>query len=174
MPQPKEKMRERYWSRKNSGLCFRCGIPTYTDKVYCHACGLKVSDKAQKLRQKNRDARVCSRCRGILDTNNTYCKICTVKKSAYDHLGSASRYKELFTILEKQQYLCPYTGEQLIIGENASVEHILPRSRFPGVAQDITNLEWVSITVNEMKGALTRDEFLAMVRLIYEHTGKGG
>ena len=65
-----------------------------------------------------------------------------------------------------QNYTCPYTGERLIIGENASLDHILPQKRFPEYIRDINNTEWICWEVNDMKKNRTKEEFLAIIHLI--------
>ena len=67
-------------------------------------------------------------------------------------------------ILDQQHGICPYTGQQLVIGENASVDHILPRSR--GGSNDPDNLQWVVTQVNLMKHKLNHEEFLALMQEI--------
>jgi CRISPR/Cas system Type II protein with McrA/HNH and RuvC-like nuclease domain len=74
---------------------------------------------------------------------------------------------------EEQRGICPYTGEKLIVGKNCSLDHILPRSRFPDLAEDLHNVEWVSEAANHMKWDLTKDEFFAKCALILQHTQGG-
>ena len=69
--------------------------------------------------------------------------------------------------LGSQQYMCAYTGEKLVPGVNASIDHLVPRSRGGNDAPD--NLHWVSFRVNVMKGDMTHEEFLALCKLITAH-----
>lgn len=62
--------------------------------------------------------------------------------------------------IKQQNYKCVYTGEKLILGVNAHLDHIMPRSRFPELANDVNNLEWVTDEINNLKGQLTKEEFL--------------
>ncbi|MEE9579948.1 MAG: hypothetical protein V3V74_01365, partial [Nitrosomonadaceae bacterium] len=50
--------------------------------------------------------------------------------------------------------------------DNDSIDHIIPVSRCPDRAHDVTNLEWVTRTVNFMKRNMIPDEFLAAVKKI--------
>jgi 5-methylcytosine-specific restriction endonuclease McrA len=79
-------------------------------------------------------------------------------------LGSATRWKELEDLWIKQDGICPYTGSKLILGVDASLDHILPSSRFPEHRHDINNVEWVHYRVNEMKKDWTKEEFLQFMR----------
>jgi 5-methylcytosine-specific restriction endonuclease McrA len=75
--------------------------------------------------------------------------------------------KTVKTILEKQNYLCPYTKEKLIPGVNCSLDHILPRSRYPKLVTDLTNLEWTTILVNKSKYNMTKKEYLSLIEIIH-------
>lgn len=92
------------------------------------------------------------------------------RKLAGRYLGSASKKnaQKLREKLEKQGYMCPYTGKQLILRENCSIDHILPKSRYPKKANDIDNLEFVDLYVNIAKRDQTKEEFLNMCKLIVE------
>ena len=81
--------------------------------------------------------------------------------------------RQLKAILERQAYRCPYSGEILVPGQNASKDHKLPKSRYPELATDVENIEWASLRVNKMKHDMTREEFLEMCLRIVEHTGIG-
>lgn len=53
---------------------------------------------------------------------------------------------------------CAYSGEALVPGVNASVDHRQPVSR--GGVHALENLQWVSRKVNIMKSDMTHEEFL--------------
>jgi 5-methylcytosine-specific restriction endonuclease McrA len=67
-------------------------------------------------------------------------------------------------LFEAQQRTCAYTGEVLIPGINASLDHKIPTSR--GGTNDRENLQWVTARVNSMKSDLTHEEFVALCRHI--------
>ncbi len=62
-------------------------------------------------------------------------------------------------ILLKQGARCPYTGEQLELGVNDSVDHIIPKAR--GGPNTIENYQWVTRMANAAKDAMTHEEFIA-------------
>lgn len=70
--------------------------------------------------------------------------------------------EKLKKLLELQNFTCPYTGRKLVIGVNASIDHIQPRSRFPELVNCYENLEWVDVDVNRAKRSLTKEEFIAL------------
>lgn len=98
------------------------------------------------------------------------CQTCYLKRSASSALGDTSKWPLLLNKLNKQNWKCAYTGIPLILRENASVEHILPVSRYPKYKGNINNIEWVDLNINQMKGTLTKQEFLAMCQLILERS----
>lgn len=53
-----------------------------------------------------------------------------------------------------------YSGRRLVPGQNASLDHLVPRSR--GGTDTLENLQWVDLKVNLMKTDLMHDEFLAL------------
>ena len=148
-----------------------CGQKALLGKTRCSNCRKRNTALFSVKRENSRQNGLCIQCHkektyATLDS----CLTCNMKAKAYIHLKDRSRYEELIEKLESQLYLCPYTGEQLIIGVNASVDHIYPKKRFPELAHDINNLEWVHSRINNMKHDFTKDEFLAMVRNIYKNT----
>jgi 5-methylcytosine-specific restriction endonuclease McrA len=64
----------------------------------------------------------------------------------------------------KQGGICPYTGKILSLGKDASVDHIVPKSR--GGSTELSNLQWVYYQVNFMKGDMFHEEFLELIGLI--------
>jgi 5-methylcytosine-specific restriction endonuclease McrA len=82
----------------------------------------------------------------------------------------SSLWEGLRDKLIAQNYRCAYTGKALILGVNASVDHILPVARFPQLISDLHNIEWVDLQVNQMKRDLTRDEFLSSICQILEYS----
>lgn len=69
----------------------------------------------------------------------------------------------------EQNGTCAYTGEKLIPGLTASLDHRLPLTRGGNDAK--SNLQWVTKTVNSMKTTLTHDEFIAKCAEIARKAG---
>jgi 5-methylcytosine-specific restriction endonuclease McrA len=74
--------------------------------------------------------------------------------------------RQLFDLLEKQQFMCAITGEQLTPGD-CSADHIVPVSR--GGNHDISNIQLVTKSANRIKGTMTQDELVALARKIIQH-----
>lgn len=63
-------------------------------------------------------------------------------------------------ILERQGRKCSYTGRELVVGKNASIDHVFPKARFPEKARELENLEFVDLRINWAKRDLTKEEFV--------------
>jgi hypothetical protein len=73
-------------------------------------------------------------------------------------------------MLEAQNFRCHYTGVELIPGQNASLDHRIPRSR-GGDPFDIDNCVWCDRLINAFKNDLTEDEFVARCRTVVDRLG---
>jgi hypothetical protein len=99
------------------------------------------------------------------------CQKCYLRISSGRHLGNRDRWKELLDLLERQNFKCPYTGDNIVLAVNDSVDHILPRSLYPDKSKDIDNIRWVTRTINHMKYDLLHDDFCAEIIKIVKHLG---
>lgn len=159
-----KKVREQ---RKLNGLCPLDGNPAKKDCVLCQKCTDRLRTNNSKRRQLLLEQHVCLRCgRGNL-TRIQMCQDCYLKLMAGKYLGSKNRGQELKRLLEKQNSCCPYTGIDLVLCENASLDHIFPVSK--GGNDDISNLQWVYLPINSMKLNHTESEFLLLVSKIAEY-----
>jgi 5-methylcytosine-specific restriction endonuclease McrA len=67
-------------------------------------------------------------------------------------------------LLINQNYTCPYSGDMLIPGKNASLDHKIPKSR--GGTHTVANLQWITLVVNRAKSDLSDAEFIEMCRKV--------
>lgn len=81
--------------------------------------------------------------------------------------------EELAAMLGKQGNRCAYSGVRLHIGGNLSIDHIKSVSEYPQLQYDKSNLQLLDGYVSRAKSDLTEEEFLLMVKLIYEHKNLG-
>lgn len=129
----------------------------------------RLRRRQRRDRYKNKQAGLCKHCTSpVMENSRLYCFKHWCVQIAAHRLGKGTVKLAAFLqdLLERQNYLCPYTSKKLVPGVNASLDHVLPVVRYPGLAGDITNVEWVDITVNCMKGSMTKDEFLGLCRSI--------
>lgn len=101
------------------------------------------------------------------------CRACFFKVFSKRALGTVAHWEVLEAQFERQDSRCPYTGVTLILGLNASLDHIKPRFHFPELANNPSNTEWVLDEVNEMKRDRTPEEFLEMLSRIVAYTNSG-
>jgi hypothetical protein len=170
----KTKKENRIWS----SLCQSCGKPygqPKRSKWVCEECKCSNRQKQADLKVIRIEAGLCYKCGKDKDTNNDRCTICYLKDISHTQFKQRKRYTDLLELFEKQKGVCPYTGRQLTIGVNASVDHIVPKSR--GGSNDISNLQWLyngDFDVNWIKGMLLEGEFFGAIIEIYGHLEERG
>jgi hypothetical protein len=151
------------WSAE--GRCRDCGSSDTNGKARCPEHLTRGRQSANKLNQKRRGQGLCY-C-GNPPVVGLSCEVCWFRNIAKLRTGSAKRASTIKAILEKQKYRCAYTGEGLLIGVNASLDHKTPTSR-GGRKDDPSNLQWVSERINRMKTDFTHDEFISTCGQIYQ------
>ena len=129
----------------------------------------QMASKARKAQRKIASG-ICVSCLDLVTCGDRYC---------FKHwlLSIGNKYGlklknggvELMEALwNEQSGMCALTGEKLIPGHNASLDHILPRCR--GGTNDKSNLQWVEKRVNWFKRAYTNNELVPMCLKIAHHT----
>ena len=161
------KQRRDTWIRQ--GLCGQCGGKT-SGKKSCESCLMRIRNWEKQRRASLTDAGLCHYCgKNYRMHYAVLCQVCYIKNKSRYHLKTVGYWQTLLALLESQDWKCPYTGEHLILGLNDSLDHKFPRAKFPDLASNITNLEWVTRDVNKMKADQTPDEFLALVQKIHDY-----
>jgi NMD protein affecting ribosome stability and mRNA decay len=164
--------------RLDDGKCIYCGKnPSEDGRKMCNRCWLRLRNLHQNRIDRLNKLDLCVRCGrfsqlpGVTRCGNLHitCQSCYLKHISQSNLGSRKYADALLAKLEGQNYKCSYTGDNLILGDNAWVDHIMPRSRFPELAGDIDNIEWVTEAVNRMKQNQMPDEFLSLIKQIHDY-----
>lgn len=163
-----ENRKTRAQALKAGRMCSECMGPTPSPQ---NSKCIECIEKNRKTQRRRRQTRVesgnCYMCGGKNDLeHNRLCSVCIYKAAAYAWLGSSFRWEELKTLLESQSFKCAYTSQPISIGEDATIDHILPRSR--GGENIIENLQWVSWKANWSKGNMTHEEFIEMCYAVCE------
>ena len=171
--------RHRIASRKHSakmmarGLCRHCGrVLDGSHGTRCRKCHAKALVRGREEKKRTALARLCRNCRSpeiVTLGKILHCKTCWFKMMAQHKLGTAKRWRELRSLWDSQNGRCAYTGRELVIGVNASIDHILPSSRFPAKIMQLSNLCWADRKVNEIKRDMTRQEFLDLCAVVLEY-----
>jgi CRISPR/Cas system Type II protein with McrA/HNH and RuvC-like nuclease domain len=90
---------------------------------------------------------ICHKNTGLIGKNKSWCESCWLKKVSLQYTGAKNNWLKLKNKLISQKYKCIYSGEKLILGINASIDHIIPKSL--GGADNINNLQWVDYRIYE-------------------------
>jgi len=139
-----------------------------------HASGVKTGwdrkDSARRCMRRLRAQRmrdgICRECGIGQVKSKTLCWRCLLKSLSRHALRKNDDWRLLASIFTGR---CHYTGLPIYIGENASVDHILPVQRWPHLKKDINNLTWVSAAINRMKSDSTPREFFRACCLVLIH-----
>ena len=99
-----------------------------------------------------------------------YCESCYLKAKAWKNLGRQTHWNILREILEQQNNICPFSGDEIILGVNDSLDHIKPIGHFPELKNEITNVQWVTREINRMKRDRTPEQFISLIQKIAKHT----
>jgi len=88
--------------------------------------------------------------------------------------GSVEMAEALRKKWHDQKGICPYTNQQMLLGLDSSLDHILPVSKYPELKMDINNLEWITTSLNKAKGNMTKEEFMVMLKQLLIHIFNNG
>jgi hypothetical protein len=126
----------------------------------CPKCREKYREYQHEKKKENLLSGICTWCgKNKILKGRICCETCILKASSLKYFRTASRWQELLNLFNNQKGVCPYTEIKLIIGRNASIDHIIPKSR-GGQYGDIKNMQWVDDSVNFMKNNLLHNEFI--------------
>jgi hypothetical protein len=173
-----EKQKE--YRQKNKGK-----INEYCRKRYHNMPGLKEKRRQQwhdnkeknkaQLRKRYHDRKISGQCVNCLEMalpNLTVCLKHYFYTVSNSHFSTSKYWQHLMQIAEQQKYICPYSGQQLIPGINMSLDHKLPKSRFPEKQNDLDNLQFCDLYVNNAKHIMTEKEFIIFIDRLYNYIHK--
>jgi hypothetical protein len=153
--------------RRSQGLCTKCGHAVIAPYLKCDLCRSAKTKAWSKLTNRRLEDGLCIDCGKISIKDNRLCEICYLKKTACKRIGDTSKWNELKLIFENQKALCPYSGQKLVIGWNADLDHKVPTAN--GGSNDLNNLQWVYSPINIMKWHWSEAEFFDLVSKVYEY-----
>ena len=161
-----EYQRTYYASLRAQGLCLYCRRPLEgknTAYLRCSNCRAKIANQRLKRRNFLREQGLCI-CGQPIAVGNRVCEDCWFKEISKGNTGTPKNWLIIKEILLRQNYECAYTGKKLVIGVNASIDHIVPTTK--GGNNFIENLQWVDIKINRMKNDMSHQEFISTIKLI--------
>lgn len=164
-----QRMRQRK-GRSAKGFCQACGKPAVPGRVRCEVHAKACNDWHAVKKNARKAAGMCVTC-GKPDGKYAFrCEKCWFRAAARQTLGGTSMGEAIKAIFLAQNGRCVYTGMVLIPGDNASLDHKIPKAL--GGSDDIGNLQWVTKDVNTAKWDRTEDQFLELCRKIVSYTSR--
>jgi len=161
---------------KQKGICLSCAKNnSLPDRNCCQSCKTLIIKSNQDRKFNLQEKEICGFCgqfphlESLSDSKDRICETCYFKKRSRRHFKTVIYWQILKQNLEEQNYLCPYTGEKIVLGVNDSLDHIFPCSRFPEKKFDLDNVEWTTRKINTVKNELTKQEFLDLCSHIIQH-----
>lgn len=128
---------------------------------------IKARARSKKWQENNKLVGKCVRCSSLrMVTSNNYCEKHYLEDVSHKCLNTRRSWKLLKEKLEQQNFKCYYSGVDLVLGVNASIDHTKPIIKHPELKNDINNLKWVDIRVNRMKRELDEEEFISLCKNI--------
>ncbi len=160
------------WAKAGPLTCNHCGVALLDDSYKsCPRCRERHRENwkgaAPRRRARKEAAGECVDCREPALVPSRYCRRHAMGNILRKHGIPAERYEEFWRKLETQGFRCHYTGEPLVPGVNASIDHRIPTSR-GGSKTDIENCVWCDRNVNAFKRDLTEEEFVQRCKAVAE------
>lgn len=172
----------KYWDKRLlEGMCLntiKCPNKRIKNSSNCQDCMTKMYDQLKGYNKRLSDKGLCTVCRtnkhlkvyeNKPDGVGKMCRACYLKKVAVRYLLSKDYWKQLLEMLKGQDFRCVYSGEVIILGENDSLDHIIPQKQCPEKKYDITNMQWTIRDVNSMKTTLNEQRFFDLLTKILEN-----
>lgn len=154
-----------------NGNCKEC------DKIRATLHGIKnrknINANIRKRSKERKIKGICLVCgKAVIKSATSYCEKHFLQSVSLRHLGTKSKWHLLKQKIEEQGYRCDYSGIKLIIGDNASIDHIKSKVRHPELSNDVNNVHWVDLRINLMKRELDESEFFFLVTEIFNNIQK--
>lgn len=158
--------------------CSKCPSETVDNYKLCITCRQYFKTKLQISRAKDSESKakdkssrtlrllkrlsegLCACCISNKLDNSVYCLYHYVYNAGRAYgVKDKSQVLALQDKLKSQDFKCFYSGVTIVPGINASIEHVVPRSHGCDSA-DISNIVWIDLRVNKMKGSMPLNQFI--------------
>ena len=126
----------------------------------------------KKWMDKQKSNGLCIFCKNKSLDHSNLCErhwFLSIANMTLGNRGMANDIRELFYAQDCKCYL---TGEELILGKNASLDHFIPRSKNMNLVGDIRNLGWCTKDINRLKNNFEINEFINMCKRVVEFNEK--
>lgn len=121
----------------------------------------------RETRAQRRERGTCTECANAPEVG-VLCSSHWFGQQAKRNAGGRGQASAIRSQWVEQRGRCYYTGQEIVPGETASLDHVTPRAQ--GGAVDPSNLVWAHVVVNTSKGNQTYEQFLEMCyAVVREH-----
>jgi hypothetical protein len=117
---------------------------------------------------KQKASGLCIFCKNAKLPDSDLCERHYFIRTAINCLQNSKMAENLQMLWHLQKGRCYLTGRKLVLGVNASVDHIKPRAK-GGKVTSIQNVRWCDKGVNLLKRDFTLDELLRLCKEILDH-----
>jgi hypothetical protein len=111
---------------------------------------------------------LCVFCKNIKLPESDLCERHYFVRTAINRLKNSKMADNLEMLWRLQKGCCYLTGRKLVLGLNASIDHVAPRSK-GGKVTSIQNVRWCDKQINLLKRDFTLDELLSLCKEILDH-----
>ena len=158
---------ERKRERIKNNVCVCCGNDVDDGCIKCKTCRDRHNQSRRERKASWKNEGKCRRCgKPRMSSRVLLCEEHYLKDACAYAIGTEKHWKMLKTIWNDQNGRCVYTNEVLCMGVNASIDHILPISKYPELKNDINNIQWVSRQMNVVKNDLTESEMVELFKTV--------
>lgn len=157
------------WRASGEAKCASCCGPR-PDPAFKTCASCRASKRTDwkeygpARRQERFDAGLCVGCASARLPESKRCRAHWLADSVRKYGAPARDAEHFWALLERQRFLCHYSGAVLVPGKNASLDHRSPRAR--GGLSDLANAAWCDRNVNAFKRDMDEYEFVALCRSI--------
>ncbi|MCX6748696.1 MAG: hypothetical protein NT076_03755 [Candidatus Pacearchaeota archaeon] len=120
----------------------------------------------RKYMNNQKEKGLCIFCKNKNLPDSRLCESHFFKSKATAILRDRKKWEELKDLFYAQNKKCFITGKELVLGINASLDHLEPISKSPELASDVSNVRWVDREINLMKRDTPILEFIETCHLI--------
>ena len=149
--------------QKEKGLCIECSTPV-NGSIRCDNCNSRRAEYRKKKYNEWKEKGLCCQCGKETLNNKNYCEKHYLQKISNTRLGTSKFWQALKLLIEKQNYKCALTGDDISFEDDIELDHILPIYR--GGTNELSNIQWVTRQANWFKRALTEDELIELCEKI--------
>lgn len=148
-----------------NGVCIKgCGRPALSGRSRCAVCLERHRADHRRYYNQRVLRGQCPSCAKNAEVG-IFCFTHWLKNVGVPHgLGNRKGIAVLQQLWVEQKGCCAVTGEVLVPGATASLDHVVPKSR--GGDSSKKNLRWVLLRINQIKWDMTHEEFVETCRKV--------